>query len=541
VSRCLRPSRVVFPLLAFAALLCWLSATSSTVAQTAALADTGQAPADTNAAAIDTVAIPPDTSAAAPDTSTAPPSAPAPSDTSTAPRTFEELRRRWLYEGVAPPDTGAWITPEAAQDSLDSFWRGLDQSWLAPMPGELRSSGLAVSQLDSLTRVGNRAVLKLRRGGFVKFTYLPLARLTFNRVEGFRPGAAVKMRVMGLHRPELVVGAGYGFSSKKPVYDATCELPLLVAHPLDSDGLPSGPSWTWLGLELEGGRTTRRFGGDDRGIRGLTALIYGADPNQYYTRKGGSATLQVRPRRWLELRLRALRVDHAPLDRVTTWTLAEERRDDVPPNLRIEGLESRGLAAGMSARWRRWRMEGTLSWHRIDGGGFLTRQPGSPDELDLRRLDLGLHGTVIDGWGDEFVLRGHWLANDRQAPLEWKGWLGDYGTLRGFPAGALVGDQAGWASLDMRWDFDLWRSLRVPVLGKLGLQPLSFVEYGRAIALDGPLPAAGEDGWRADAGLGFGKLLGFPGHRGNLRLYAARPVLHGSKYDDWRFILAFEN
>jgi hemolysin activation/secretion protein len=197
--------------------------------------------------------------------------------------------------------------------------------------------------------------------------------------------------------------------------------------------------------------------------------------------------------------------------------------------------------AGGGVVWRQWHLWSELQWHRIFGGGYLDAWPEQADRLDLRRLRAGLDGRLIDRWGNEYLLRGRWVSCDRQAPLEWKSYLGDYATLRGFPAGEIAGDQAGWASLDVRWGVDLFGLLHVPLLGGLGLQPIAFVDYGRALQLDGPLDQPWRDGWRADAGFGFGKLVGVPGRMGHLRLYLARPIGEGMGGRDWRVLLAFEN
>jgi hemolysin activation/secretion protein len=134
--------------------------------------------------------------------------------------------------------------------------------------------------------------------------------------------------------------------------------------------------------------------------------------------------------------------------------------------------------------------------------------------------------------------------------------MGDYGTLRGYQAGELAGDEGAWSSLDLRINFDLWRSLGMPVLKSLGLQPLLFGDWAYTQNQDGPISTGAADssqppnpawgpglqGWRADLGFGFGRRFDLPLFSGkpNLRFYLAHPVGDGSEGHGWRFLIAFE-
>ena len=97
----------------------------------------------------------------------------------------------------------------------------------------------------------------------------------------------------------------------------------------------------------------------------------------------------------------------------------------------------------------------------------------------------------------------------------------------------------------------------VPWLKGLGLQTITFADWGRTWNHDlegadvapppspdpteGPTRSTyGTTGWRMDAGIGFGKLLGVPGQRGNLRLYIAHQILDGQRDAGWRVLLALE-
>lgn len=437
-----------------------------------------------------------------------------------------------------------WITPEAARDSIGTFWQGLDDTWLQPMPDDLFDFGLDQVTIDSLTTVGDQVVADMLAGRLWKFSFHPLRRFAFNRVEGLRPGGLVRLRKLGRHRPELALGLGYGIASDRLVYDGALDLPLVARQPADAIGRPTASSWPLLALAVKGGWTTRMFAGDSRGIRMVTAFQSGRDPNYYYRRTGGTAELILRPWRNLSLRGGVLREDHGSLTVATNWNLFG-KSENVLPNLAIDGLQTKALTAGLQWRWRRWQVGGSVQWHRVFGGELLDRLvpegASPPEHADFRFLRLSLQGSIIDRFGTEYLLRGGWTAFDRQAPTQWKTYLGDYRSLRGYRVREMAGDQAGWASLDIRWGFDLFRALRVPLLSKLGLQPITYFDYGRAIALDGPLPNPWQEGWRTDAGFGLGKLLGVSGQKGILRLYVGRPVFRGDEHRDWRIILAFEN
>jgi hypothetical protein len=105
---------------------------------------------------------------------------------------------------------------------------------------------------------------------------------------------------------------------------------------------------------------------------------------------------------------------------------------------------------------------------------------------------------------------------------------------------ALSGDEGAWAALDVRWGFDLWRSLHVPGLRSLGLQTITFLDWGRTWADAESVLDPGEQGWRMNAGVGFGKFVGVPGRSGNLRLYVAHQIFDGQREQGWRVLLAFE-
>ena len=98
------------------------------------------------------------------------------------------------------------------------------------------------------------------------------------------------------------------------------------------------------------------------------------------------------------------------------------------------------------------------------------------------------------------MLRGAHRSFDGTAPVQWKSWLGDHSTLRGYNAGELTGDVGAHASLDARLGFDVLRAVRVPLLKNWGLQPIGFVDWGKTWDAAGGAvgPGEGARDWRMD-------------------------------------------
>jgi hypothetical protein len=197
---------------------------------------------------------------------------------------------------------------------------------------------------------------------------------------------------------------------------------------------------------------------------------------------------------------------------------------------------------GASSRRISARLDFTALWLDDADSGHSTAATrhdldGGPD---LTRLEASARGIWIDRHGHELEMRAACHAASRQEPVESRAWLGGYGTLRGFPEQELVGDQAAWASLDLRLGWDTLRATGLPLLKRLGLQPLAFADWGTARQLDGPFQGFGRDGERANVGLGVGKVLLGAGAGGFLRLFVAKPVGYGQSDRDWQYLLEVE-
>jgi len=442
--------------------------------------------------------------------------------------------------GPADPDSLVWVSQEAAIDSLNAYWRSLDSGWYEPLRLEDLGLGLTPVLLDSLTVEGDAVIGRMIAGRPWRVRLHPVSLLHYNRVQGLDLGGEIEIHRPGVRQPRLLSGLSYGLAWKRLSHTHRLSVPLATARLYDDGGWPDRPPWTWLALEAEGGRGTEWFAGDMRGERNLGAFFSGKDPNQYYDLAHWRAGLRVTPRPQLSLLLGAGGGRHRPLGVRTDWSLFGDR-DEVGGNLAVTGLSRRTLYAGLQVRWRGLWLQGLQEWHRVTDNDLPDVAAADDGAAWYRHFVLKAMWQERDPWGDVWVLRGNWNSVDRQAPLEWKTYLGDYGTLRGYEALELVGDRGGWASLDVRWNVDLFRALRIPLLERLGLQPITFADWGRVSRREGPhADYHGAEGWRADVGVGLGKFLGLGGRLGSLRLFAAKPVGEGAGGRPWVFTLAVE-
>ncbi len=442
--------------------------------------------------------------------------------------------------GVADPDSLIWVSEEAAIDSLNTYWRNLDDGWYEPLTLEDLAPGLTATRLDSLTLEGDVVIARMIAGRPWRLKWRPLSHLIYNRVQGLDVGGRVVLYRPGVRQPRLTSGASYGLAWKRLSHRHTLSLPLLTARLRDEDGYLRRAPWTWLSLEAEGGRGVEWFAGDLRHERNLAALVGGEDPNHYYEHSRWRTGLVIAPRPAVSLRFGLGGGRHRPLGVRTDWSLLGDAAD-VADNLAVAGLSRRSFDAGLNLDWRGLRLQATHAWHRVTDSPLPAVAADPEGVAWYRRLDLKAMWQTRDPWGNVWVLRGGWSDVDRPAPLEWQTYLGDHGTLRGYGARELVGDRGGWAGLDARWDVDLFAALRVPLLKSLGLQPITFADWGRVERrVDDPAAYPGGDGWRANAGLGVGKFLGFRSWLKHVRVYAARPVGQGMHGRPWRFVVALE-
>lgn len=453
------------------------------------------------------------------------------------PRGPESRVPRRLRQGNLDPDQ-FWMTQEASDDSLRAYWERIARVWDAGMSPALAPVALSPGRVDSLTALGSQVLAGMDQASPWTLALRPLVVPGYNRVQGPVPRLGLSLRHRGAVRPRLDLTAGYAFGNGRPELRADLRLPLLRGSTVRVPG-DLRPRRGVLELQAAGWKEARLFAGDGRRhARAASAFFYGSDPNQYLESRGADLRLLLHAGGGLDLWGRAGYAEERALDQIARWNvLGRQLRPD--GNLQAQRLDDRFAGAGLDWTAGPLALGGAATWHEAEGPDFAAMGEGT-----VARRELAGHATVdlVDGLGNQWVLKGAARALDRQAPRQWRAWLGDYGTLRGYPAAELAGDGAAWASLDLRLGLDLARTLGLPAVRDWGLQPLGFVDWGRAWSESGPWPADGATGERWDVGFGLGTRvqLPFAWQHPFVRCYAARPVGEGSEGRGWRFLVAFE-
>ena len=432
-----------------------------------------------------------------------------------------------------------WTSEAAAADSLNRYWDQIDGDWYQPLTPQDIGFGLNAAQLDSLALVGDHEIGRLVSGRIIKKDLDLVGPLVFNRVEGWRPNIALTLRRPGKAPAKLESRFGYGVESRRGVHSHLLELPLMLAEPRSASGVLLERPWPWLTLVANGGREPVRFGGDGFDEYNWTALIGGFDPNHYYQDASWDAKLVLRPRPRWRIEVGGGHHEHKSLPVNTTWNIFG-KEEEVLANMAVPELSARALHVGTGFDYGRVSVFGRLGWWRGEDladpyGGVADGGPRW-----FRRLRIDAQAMAFTVGGHELELHGAWTSVDRNAPPQWKTWLGDYGTLRGYETGEIAGDSGGFVSADLRWGIDIFNTLRVPLLKDWRLQPISFVDYGRTF-VDGDSGPYDHPDWRVDVGFGVGKAIGIPGMGGNLRFYWAKPVGNNQDDEPWRFTVGFEN
>ncbi len=435
---------------------------------------------------------------------------------------------------------GFWLSAEANDDTLSAYWQQIGDQWAADLTEEATPITLAPVKIDSLTNVGTTRLQGLREGSLWRLDLDYKKAPAFNRSQGFVAQAGVTLKKLGPDNPWLDLSAGYAFANQRAVFAGRLELPLVrsrwhLAQTTTNGEEIKGAQYQLLSLHLAGRKNSGMFGGDNRRhASSAKAMLYGSDPNHYYEQRGFDGDLQLRLSRGLVLHAGGGYVEHRAWNQHTSWNLAG-RSLSPAGNMMADNLDCEFTRTGLSLEWGALQLDGDATWHeaRSDGG-----------DVSLRELQVTGQLDLLDRFGNQWLLQGTHRQFDQTAPVQWKSWLGDYGSLRGYQAGELTGDAGTHASLDARFGFDLWRAAHIPVLKNWGLQPIGFMDWGQTWDTGDAVvgPEEGVRDWRLDVGFGFGKRFDLPGlgEFKNVRLYAAHPVAEGSEGHGWRVLLAFE-
>lgn len=429
-----------------------------------------------------------------------------------------------------------WYSPAASDDSLRAFWQQVDAVWEQDQTDALAPVALTEAQIDSLTIEGRKEIEQMWAASPWAMHWIEPRIPGFNRAQGLILRAGAKVWHRGPERPEFKFMAGYAFSNKRPEFKVEVDWPLVRGRSGNTPALGSRPAP--LGLDVAGWKEGRYFAGDNRRVaRSFTAFTYGSDPNQWFESRGASARLTWRPARRLSLWGEGVYAEERTMAQRTSWNLlGRSLRPD--GNAPVHDLDDNRLGTGLWWRYGVLRLDGSLVWHSSTSRAYDTEGA----KRDLQRYEVGGKIDWLDGMGNQWLLKGRHREFDGMAPRQWRVWLGDLGTLRGYPAAELTGDAGTWASLDLRLGWDLFRATHLPGLKNWGIQTLGFVDWGQTRQKAGPWPEEGTTGERWDVGFGFGRRLDLPFTWGYpyLRTYIAKPVGEGSEGRGWRFLIAFE-
>ncbi|MFT7699153.1 MAG: hypothetical protein ACI8S7_000975 [Candidatus Krumholzibacteriia bacterium] len=452
--------------------------------------------------------------------------------------------------GLSPEEeaSGFWLSAVANQDTLESYWDNIGEEWEEDITPEAAPISWAAVKADSLHFVGVDRLLELREGSLWRvntdFSVLP----RYNRTQGFVPRLGLTIEKMGYEEPKIDLTAGYAFSNERPVFGADIELPLLrsrwtVREATEGEPEILGSLYKKLSLDISGRKDAGMFAGDNRrDTRSVAAFFYGSDPNHYYEERSAAGDFKLRLARKFSVTAGGGYAENRAWSQRTSWNVLGRRlRPD--GNASADFVNDTFARVGASWRWGVMWLGGDVTWHDYENG--------AASKTALREVHVAVEWDVLDKMGNQWVLRADHreFDNDEAVPVQWKSWQGDYGSLRGYRAGELVGTAGAQASLDLRFGFDLWKAVRFPGLKKLGLQPIGFVDWaktwgGGEVDLYGPESGIGPavQDYRMDVGFGFGKRFDIPGmgEFKNVRLYGAHPVGQGSEGHGWRVLLAFE-
>jgi hypothetical protein len=425
----------------------------------------------------------------------------------------------------------------AAVDSLDIYWRGLDSDWYEPLT--LEDLDLSESLYDSLLQAGNSELKIMYAGRPWRFDPNWINRLGFNRVQGPIVGAGLSIDRPGVHQPQLDLNAAYGFAWKKGIYSGELRLPLHVGAPQDAQGRYLRNPWRIWELDLSAGSEAVMFAGDSDNSYDLNAFLGGYDPNHYFKSKHARVGVKYRPERRLTLTAGVGAAQHYSLRERTDWSLLGAA-EDVEMNMPIDGLKRQTIDTGFTWRGLEHEIKGFMAWHRIKDTPLQHVTTSSDGSAWYQQVKVSGFISRRDPWANIWMLSGKYGSMNHSAPLEWKTWLGDVGSLRGYELLELGGDSGGAVSLDIRGNFEPFKALRIPLLKNWRIRPILFADYGgTTVKPDTQLPF-GQSGWRADVGYGFGKMMGMIPEPMYLRFYAARPIGENTGDLGWRYVLVFE-
>jgi hypothetical protein len=362
------------------------------------------------------------------------------------------------------------------------------------------------------------------RGGKLRLDVDPLdGDVGYSKVDGLSVQAplAVWGRARGVEA-RLGGRGGYAFASDRARFSAG---PELAARDVS------------IGWERY--REAIRFGWTNvRG--GRLFAIAGADEQDYLERDGWAATIgAVLPGGC-----------HGALSYRSEEQAAMRARDIARISRRNHLFESNAPASegdlrALGVRITRERDSGP----RVGGELLLeTSGRGLRGDLDYDRFLLAVSWDPIVPWGDEIVasFAGQMAAGPDTIPNQILADPAGRSGVRGYPHRSIIGSHAILLRLDYHIERDLFALARVPLLRKLRLQLVPFLDVGAAWTpdvnrrlADARLPDSRE--WKWGVGVGVRKGLGFGELLSHLRFDAAWRLDRGRASPVVYFVLETES
>ncbi len=437
-----------------------------------------------------------------------------------------------------------WLSEAEAKQEQEAYWGSLEKDFSFWSSEQFRCDNpMACGDLDSLAAVGSAELDKMGQGKVWDTSFSIVKEPGFNRVQGPVLRVGVNVEQVGQRGTTFSAGLGYGVASERPVWSIDVELPLISSSWNGVSG--RGIQYTAVEVGLSAAQKAVRFAGDSRVTsyeRSLSAFLYGGDPNHYYENRSVAVDLKWRVSRRASLRLEGSYARQKPMVQKTSWNLLGE---DLKPagNREIYGQHVGFMGVGF--KWTRgpWKLDGIWGVQHISDSRFLAIYGGGEQLSSVETLKVSGSWDYLDPAGNRWIVKGNYFALGEIAADQMQTWYGDWGSLRGYPAGVLHGEVGQNAAIDLRFGFDFWKALGVPVLRDLGIQHHVFVDYAVARSKVEMNSVRKNQGTLWDVGFGFGKLVGSVGGGGPayLRVHAAVPVGNGSEGYPWRVLVGLGN
>jgi hypothetical protein len=437
-----------------------------------------------------------------------------------------------------------WLSEDDAKEELKGYWEGVRKSVASEESAAFHDSELmAVGDLDSLALKGSELLDGMADDGDWMLAFNWVEGVGFNRVQGVVFGIGADVAQVG-RRGILCSGNwGYGLASDRMVWELDAEIPLVSGSWGRSAGY--GIQYTALGVDLQVAQKAIRFAGDVRLAsfeRSLSAFLYGHDPNHYFEERSATVGLIWRATRRLDVTLECGYARQSPMAEKTDWNLFGA---PLAPGFNRQISQQNLGWAGLRFQWSKgpWSLDGAWSSKRLSGEDYMMNSEATKDSETINTAEVKGSWSYLDKAGNRWALQGRIFTLDKVAPSQMQVWYGDWGSLRGHPAGAINGDSGQNVTFDLRFGFDLWETLGVPLLGGLGLQSHVFADYAATQSKNPDRDISGNRGSRWDVGFGFGKLVGnlIDGKATYLRAHAALPLGSGSEGLPWRILVGLGN